>query len=163
VTNSTISNNHSGDAGGGIDTDGAGTVIINSGTVITGNTDLNQGAGVYVDAIQVGTVFVGAPMTMTGTVVSNNQALAAGITASGGGLFANGPTLTVMSSTFVGNTAVAGGGGLEIETTGTGASGSTITNDTITSNSALNNAGASGGGIDAPATFTGSLTLLDDT
>src|SRR5205807_4992728 len=45
VTNSTVSNNHSGDAGGGIDTDGAGTVIINSGTVITGNTDLNQGAG----------------------------------------------------------------------------------------------------------------------
>jgi hypothetical protein len=64
---------------------------------------------------------------------------------------------------LVGNTAVAGGGGLEIETTGTGTSGSTITNATITGNSALNNAGASGGGIDAPATLTGSLTLLDDT
>jgi hypothetical protein len=247
VNNSTISNNHAGDAGGGIDTDGAGTVVMNSGTVISGNTDINQGAGIYVDAIAVGTTFVGASMTMTGTVVSNNQALASGtlgppasggsgggisnagngaitITSStiannfaggtgggfsdenaqgtlsvtnsffvgntatgdggaiqeggpsttitnteikdnssagsGGGLFANGAVVTVGSSTFVGNTAVAGGGGIEVETTG---SGSTITNSTITDNSALNNAGANGGGIDAPAAFTGGLTLLNDT
>src|SRR5262249_37776559 len=36
INNSTVSNNHAGDAGGGIDTDGTGTVFINSGTVITG-------------------------------------------------------------------------------------------------------------------------------
>jgi len=244
VNNSTISNNHSGDAGGGIDTDGTGTVIINSGTVITGNTDLNQGAGVYIDAITVGTVFEGANATITGTTISNNQALATGITASGGGisnagngaitianstisgnfsggmgggfsdennvgtltvsnslflnnsatsdgggiqeggpsttitntsfhgnssggsgggLFANGTTLTVNSSTFDDNTATTGGGAIEVQTTGTGTAGSTITNVTITANSALNNAGANGGGIDAPATFTGSLALLNDT
>jgi hypothetical protein len=51
VNNSTISNNHAGDAGGGIDADGAGTVTINAGTVVSGNTDLNQGAGVYLDGI----------------------------------------------------------------------------------------------------------------
>jgi hypothetical protein len=245
INDSTIRDNHAGDAGGGIDTDGAGTVVINPGTVITGNTDLNQGAGVYVDAIQVGNVFVGAPMTMTGTVVSNNQALAAGITASGGGisnagngtmtivdstvsdnfsggmgggfsdennqgtlvvrnsrflgnsaigngggiqeggpsttirdtevagnssgasgggLFANGTTLTVTGSTFAGNTDIAGGGGIELQTTGSGANASAITNSTIAGNSALSNAGTStGGGIDAPAAFTGSLTLADDT
>ncbi len=251
INNSTISNNHAGDAGGGIDTDGAGTVVINSGSVITGNTDLNQGAGLYVDAILVGTVDVGASLTMTGTTVSNNQALAAGtlgppasggsgggisnagngavtITsstvannfaagtgggfsdenaqgtlsvmnslfvgntangqgggiqeggpsttiintslrgnnsgASGGGLFANGATLTVTDSNFVNNTASAGGGGIEVETTGTGTASSTITNTTLTGNSALNNAGANGGGLDAPATtFTGGLTLLNDT
>src|SRR5713226_3971213 len=38
VNNSTISNNHAGDAGGGIDVDGGGKVFINAGTVITGNT-----------------------------------------------------------------------------------------------------------------------------
>jgi hypothetical protein len=244
INSSTISNNHAGDAGGGIDTDGAGTVLINAGTVITGNTDLHQGAGVYVDSIQVGTVFMGASMTMMGTLVSNNQALFADVTASGGGisnagngtmtiadstvagnftggmgggfsdennqgtlvvtnsffvnnsaisdggaiqeggpsttitdteikdnssggsgggLFANGTTLAVASSTFAGNTAVVGGGGIELQTMGTGAAGSTITNSTISGNSALNNAGANGGGIDAPATFTGTVTLLDDT
>jgi hypothetical protein len=255
INNSTISDNHSGDAGGGIDTDGAGTVIITAGTVISGNTDQNQGAGIYVDAIQVGTVFVGAPMTMTGTVVSNNQALVSGTlgppasggsgggisnagngtmtltnctisdnfangvgggfsdennqgslvvtnclftgnaasgeggaiqeggpsttitnsefrgnvsSASGGAIFANGTTLTVAGSTFVGNTAATGGGAIELVTTGTGANGSTITNSTIVANSALPNATlatpiANGGGIDAPFTFNGSVTLLNDT
>jgi hypothetical protein len=250
VNASTISNNHAGDAGGGIDTDGAGMVLINPGTVITGNTDLNQGAGIYVDSIQVVSVFVGASMTMTGTVVSNNRALAVGtlgppasggsgggisnagdgtmtitnstiannsaggtgggfsdenavgslvvtnslfvgntatgegggiqeggpsttITntefkgnssgATGGGLFANGTTLTITGSTFAGNTAAGGGGGIELRTIGIGPAASTITNSTIAGNSALNNAGANGGGIDAPATFTGSVTLLNDT
>jgi hypothetical protein len=51
INNSTISNNHAGDAGGGIDEDGGGVVNINAGTVISGNTDVNQGAGVYLDEI----------------------------------------------------------------------------------------------------------------
>jgi hypothetical protein len=236
----TIINNHAGDAGGGIDTDGTGNVVINDSN-ISGNTDINQGAGVYIDAIQVGSVFLGAPMTMTRTIVSNNQALAAGVTASGGGIsnagngkmtiinctiagnfsggsgggfsdennqgtldirnslflnnsaiadggaiqeggpttsivnseikgnsagghgggiFVNGTTLTLTASTIAGNTAVAAGGGIEIQTTGTG---STITNTTVTRNSAVNNAGANGGGIDAPTGFTGSVSLLNDT
>jgi hypothetical protein len=241
LNNTIVSNNHSGDAGGGIDTDGTGTVIIKHSR-IDRNTDINQGAGVYVDVAAGSTSPLGADMTMTGTVVSNNVALANGITASGGGisnagtgtiqivnstvnhnfsggmgggfsdennngtlvvknslfvdnsailnggaiqeggpsttitstefkgnfsgasggaLFANGTTLTVQSSTFANNRSVGKGGGIEIETTGTGATGSTVTNSTITHNSALNNAGANGGGIDAVA--IGSLSLLNDT
>jgi hypothetical protein len=249
VSACTISNNHSGDAGGGIDTDGTGTVLINLGTVVTGNTDVNQGAGVYIDTIAVGATFPGASMTMTGTVVSDNQATNTGVTASGGGIsnagdgtmtianstvagnfsggsgggfsdennvgtlvvsnsrfldnaavvggggiqeggpattitntviqgntssatgggmFLNGTAVSIQDSTIVDNTAVVGGGGIEVQTTGTGASGTTITNSTITANSATGNAAgpttANGGGIEAPATtFTGSLTLADDT
>jgi hypothetical protein len=245
INASTISNNHAGDAGGGIDTDGTGTVFINAGTVITGNTDLNQGAGVYIDVAAGNPSPLGADMTMTGTIVSNNSALASGITASGGGisnagtgtmtitdstiennfsggqgggfsdennngtlivsnsifrgntatmdgggiqeggpsttitntefdnnssgatggaLFANGPTLTVSSSTFSGNTSITGGGAIEVQTTGTAIAASAITNSTITGNSALSNAStATGGGIDAPASFTGTLALLQDT
>ena len=51
VNNSTISNNHAGDAGGGIDIDGKGKTFINSGTVISGNSAVNQGAGIWLDAI----------------------------------------------------------------------------------------------------------------
>ena len=54
VNNSIISNNHAGDAGGGVETDGSGKVFINAGTVITGNTCVNQGGGIWLDAIQVG-------------------------------------------------------------------------------------------------------------
>jgi hypothetical protein len=243
VNSSTISNNHAGDAGGGIDTDGSGKIFINAGTVITGNTSVNQGAGIWLDAIQAGTVFQTANLAVTGAVISNNSALAMGnvgggignagngvvtvvgstiannysggvgggigdenaqgtlvvqnsliqgnsafgngggiaaggpattITSTeikgnagggnGGGLFANGVTLTVLTSTFAGNTTTGNGGGIELETTGTGANGSTITDTTITANSALNNGGnTSGGGIDAPAAFTGSVALLNDT
>ncbi len=51
VNASTISNNHAGDAGGGIETDGSGKVFVNAGTVITGNTCVNQGAGIWLDDI----------------------------------------------------------------------------------------------------------------
>jgi len=245
LNNTVISNNHAGDAGGGIDTDGTGTVVINKSQII-GNTDIHQGAGIYVDVAAGSSSPLGADMTMTGTVVSNNVALAHDVTASGGGisnagtgtinilnstvennfsggmgggfsdennngtlvvknslflnnsaisdggaiqeggpsttitntefkgnssganggaLFANGITLTVQSSTFANNTASGngdstGGGAIEIETTGTGSAGSTITDTTITDNRALNNAGANGGGIDVGS---GSLALLHDT
>jgi hypothetical protein len=116
VNNSTISDNHSGDAGGGIDTDGTGMVVINPGTVITGNTDLNQGAGVYIDTIAVGATFPGASMNMTGTVVSNNQALANGVTASGGGISnAGNGTMTILSSTIANNFSGGSGGGFSDE------------------------------------------------
>src|SRR5262249_17684035 len=68
LNNSLISNNHAGDAGGGIDVDGSGKVFVNAGTVITGNTSVNQGAGIWLDAIQAGTLFPTATPTETGTV-----------------------------------------------------------------------------------------------
>ena len=64
INSSTISNNHAGDAGGGIETDGSGHVNINAGTVITGNTGVNQGAGIWLDAIngaRVGSVTITNP------------------------------------------------------------------------------------------------------
>jgi hypothetical protein len=117
VNNSVISNNHTGDAGGGIDTDGTGTVVINPGTVVTGNTDLNQGAGIYIDALpdQNGNL-LSANMTMTGTVVSNNVALVAGVTGSGGGISnAGNGAMTIASSTVSGNVSGGNGGGFSDE------------------------------------------------
>jgi hypothetical protein len=143
----TISNNHAGDAGGGIDTDGAGTVVINTGSVISGNTDLNQGAGIYVDAIQVGTLFVGAPMTMTGSIVSNNQALAAGTLGppasggSGGGISnAGNGAITITNCTVSNNFAAGTGGGFSDEN---GQGTLTVTNSVF----AGNTANGQGGGI----------------
>jgi hypothetical protein len=245
VNNSTISNNHAGDAGGGIDTDGSGKVFLNAGTVITGNTCVNQGAGIWLDAIQVGVVFQTANLSVTGTVISANQALngpgggignaglgtvtiitstitnnfsgmmgggfgdennqgslvvvnslflnnvavgdggaiaesgpTTSITGSlivgnasgarGGAVFAAGTTLFVQNSTIANNTAAGdagtsqGGGGIELETTGTGLQASSITNSTITGNRALNSAGVFGGGIDA-FSLGGDLQLLNDT
>jgi hypothetical protein len=242
IDNSTITNNHAGDAGGGVETDGSGRVFINPGTVITGNTCVNQGGGIWLDAIMNGNTFESAALTVKGAVISNNKALSGamgvgggignagngpvsifnstlagnsaglsgggfgdqnaqgdltvrdstfldntaagnggGIAAggpvasltnteidgnfsggSGGGLFANGVKLVVQSSTLANNLA-SSGGGIELQTTGAGLFfGSTITNTTLTGNTALNNAGGTGGGLDA-AMFTGDVLLLNDT
>src|SRR5206468_7874552 len=50
LNNTTVSNNHAGDAGGGVETDGSGTVVLNGGR-ITGNTSINQGGGIWLDAL----------------------------------------------------------------------------------------------------------------
>jgi hypothetical protein len=174
ITNSTISFNHAGDAGGGIDTDG-GTSSSNvtiTGSLITGNTDQHQGAGVYIDALeQVPGVFQGAPMTMTNTIVSNNSAIGAGITASGGGIsnagnglmtlanctisanFSGGQgggfsdennqgSLAVTNSYFLDNSATMDGGAIQ-----EGGPSITITNTEIKGNSSGGSAVAGGGGI----------------
>lgn len=165
INNSRISNNHAGDAGGGVETDGSGNVIINPGTVIDSNTSLNQGAGIWLDAIQVGNVFQGANLTITGATITNNEALAAGnfgggignagngavtITSSTvshnfsggvGGGFAdedNQGSLTVAASTFDNNTSVADGGGI--------AEGGRVTSIS-TSSIDHNSAGGNGGGL----------------
>ena len=56
LTNTTISDNHAGDEGGGVDEDGTGKTII-SGGLVTGNTSVNEGAGVDLNAISQGGVF----------------------------------------------------------------------------------------------------------
>jgi predicted outer membrane repeat protein len=169
INNSTISNNHAGDAGGGIDTDGPGTVIINTGSMVTGNTDLNQGAGIYIDA-PFNTH--SANLTMMGTIVSNNQAINPGITSSGGGISNAGDglmtiinstvsnnvsggngggfsdennlgSLIVLNSYFLNNTAVGNGGGIQ-----EGGPQTDITNTLIQGNSA----GGMGGGLFANGT-----------
>jgi hypothetical protein len=140
VNNSTISDNHAGDAGGGIDTDGTGTVIIKNSLIIA-NTDINQGAGVYVDVAAFSTSPLGANMTMTNTVVSNNSALAFSITASGGGISNAGTgSMTIDHCTIANNfTGGMGGGFSDENNNGTLA----VTNSLFFNNTAS----MSGGGI----------------
>jgi hypothetical protein len=138
INNSTISNNHAGDAGGGIDTDGAGSIVINSGTVISGNTSLNQGGGIFLDAIQIGAVFQGANLTMQATVVSENRAL--GSLASGGGIAnAGNGTVSIANSTVQNNSSGNLGGGFDdVNCQGT----LSVSSSAFLGMSALNNAGA---------------------
>ena len=99
----------------------------------------------------------GALTSITSSEIDGNYA------GNGGAILANGTTLFVQASTMANNVA-GNGGGIELDTVGAGlAAGSTITNTTITGNTALNNAGADGGGLDAGAGFTGALLLLNDT
>src|SRR5262249_46463706 len=131
-----ILGNHAGDAGGGIDTDGSDSskVFINAGRLV-GNTSVNQGAAVSLDAI--GTDTRSANLTVMRTLVAFNTAFnaptgalsnaAAGavrIVAStveynfsggAGGGFGdanNLGTLSVVASLFLGNSAVTDGGGV---------------------------------------------------
>jgi hypothetical protein len=175
VNNSVISNNHAGDAGGGIDTDGSGKVFVTSST-LTGNTTVNQGAAIWLDAIQVGTVFQTANLTMTADLVTSNSALngptgALGNAGNGivtiisctvannfsgttGGGFGdeNGQgTLIVNNSLFLNNSAVGNGGGIQ-----TSGPSTTITNSLIRGNSTT----ADGGGLFANGV---TLTLLNST
>lgn len=178
LNNTTISNNQAGDAGGGIDTDGSGKVFVNN-SIITGNSSVNQGAGIWLDAIQDGTVFQSANLTVTGTLISSNSALAANNVGGGVGNAGNGVvtitgstlannfsggvgggvgdenaqgTLTVVNSTFANNNAVGLGGGIEASGPST-----IIDNSTITGNSSL----APGGGLNvASAAFTLNNTIV---
>jgi hypothetical protein len=154
--------------------------------VITSNTDVNQGAGIYIDSIQVSTVFISAPMTMTGSLVSSNQALAAGTLGppasggSGGGISnAGNGAITIADSTVSNNFASGVGGGFSDEN----AQGTlVVTNSVFAGNSAVgdgggileggpsttitdtqfigNSTGASGGGVFANGT---TLTVSSST
>jgi predicted outer membrane repeat protein len=141
VNNSVISNNHAGDAGGGIDTDGSGKVFINAGTVITGNSSVNQGAGIWLDAIQVGTVFQTANLTVTGAIITNNSALAMDNVGGGIGNAGNG-IVTIAGSTIANNYSGGVGGGIGDEN---GQGTLIVQNSLIQGNSAFGN----GGGIAA--------------
>lgn len=155
LNNTTVSNNHAGDAGGGIDEDGTGLVNINNST-IADNTTLNQGAGIWLDAINGGT----ATLNVTNSVVSGNSAgvVAGGIGQAGsstvtitgstiahnftegfGGGFGdqnNLGTLVVTNSLFLANTAGTNGGGIQ-----EGGTSTTITNSEIKDNAAGINGG----------------------
>jgi hypothetical protein len=160
----TISNNHAGDSGGGIDTDGKGTVVTNAGTLFTLNTCLNQGAGMFLDAIGTDS----ANLTMTRTTVNGNSAQrgpAGGIGNAGNGSvtmtlstvadnFSGGMgggfgdvnnlgTLTISYCDFFNNSAASNGGGIAA-----GGPSTTITRTLIQTNSSA----GSGGGLFANGT-----------
>ncbi len=191
LNNTTVSNCHAGDAGGGVEEDGTGIVNINNST-IANNTCLNQGGGIWLDAINGGT----ATLTVTNTVVSGNTAgmLGGGIGNAGngavsilnstiennftfgsGGGFSDEPafdmandtdTLAVQNSLFLNNSAGANGGGIDYEGTAL-----TITDSEIKGNAAGVNGSMSIGGTKANSfgagggllVSTGTLTLTDST
>jgi hypothetical protein len=158
ITNTVISNNRAGDAGGGIDVDGSGKVFVTDSS-ITGNSSVNQGAGIWLDAIQDGNVFQTADLTVTGTLISGNRALAGGNVGGGIGNAGNG-TVTIQSSTVADNYAGGNGGGFGDEN----AQGTLVVLDSTFVN---NVATATGGGIEAAgpsttindSTITGNETL----
>jgi|SRR5579884_464204 len=151
LNNTTVSNNHAGDAGGGIDEDGSGKVFVNSST-ITGNSSVNQGAGIWLDAVVLHNDFQTANLTVTGSVVSDNSATAANNVGGGIGNAGNG-IVTITGSTIANNFSGGVGGGFGDEN----AQGTLIVVD---STFADNNAIGNGGGIEASGP---SMTIADST
>jgi len=162
--------------GGGIANAGNGTVTVN-GSLVQHNSAGGSGGGfadpnckdtltVSLSAVLANTTSGnGGAITDCGSVTTIGSSEIDGNSAggSGGAIFAAGTTLTIASSTLADNTASGDGGGIELQTTGTGSTASSITNSTITGNSVENNSGGNGGGIDAPASFTGLLTVENAT
>ena len=95
MTDSTVSGNTSGLAGGGIWNDTTGTLNISNST-ISDNT-ANDGGGIY--------NFSGT-QTLTNSTVSGNTA-----SASGGGIYNSSDTMTLINSTVTDNVAETGSGG----------------------------------------------------
>ncbi|MBF0634171.1 MAG: fibronectin type III domain-containing protein [Nitrospinae bacterium] len=121
--------------GGGLDRifhiTGAYTVTISDVTITGGNSNGNNGSGIYNEP--------GGTLTATNVTISGNTELGGG-----GGIFNNGTLLTVTDSLISGNTANAGGGGIYSNTT------LSVINSTISGN----NAGNLGGGICNVGTLT---------
>src|SRR5579871_3570294 len=160
-----IANNHAGDAGGGVETDGQGKVFINTGTTIDNNTCVNQGAGIWLDNIgpvsanlTLDTVQVTGNIAFTidggignagnGTVTINNCTVENNFSGSTGGGFGDEnmlSNLTVTNSNFLMNYARTNGGGIQAGGDGTT---TTISNSVIVNNVALGNQndGTGGGG-----------------
>jgi predicted outer membrane repeat protein len=112
LNNTTVSNNHAGDAGGGVETDGSGKVFVNGGS-ISNDTAVNQGAGIWLDAIQPtqGAAFQGANLTVTGTSITGNRATSATGGVGGGIGNAGDGTVSITDSSLTDNTAGLTGGG----------------------------------------------------
>jgi predicted outer membrane repeat protein len=146
IIQSTVKNNLGTFGGGFGGEDGQSTAnltVVNS--TFLNNTSLGDGGGIAA---------VGGVTSITNAEIDGNNAIG-----DGGGLFANGITLNLQNATLANNVA-ANGGGIELQTTGTGLfAGSTITTTTLNGDKALND----GGGLDLPATFGGDMKLQNDT
>jgi hypothetical protein len=117
-------------------------VIITAGTV-QGNNGFFSGGGIYNTGV----------LSITGSTILNNQLGNPGHFGGSGGGIVNYGTMTVQDSTITGNTALGGdlqggdGGGISGDN-------NTITNSTITGNSAHHGGGIAGGGNIAHTTFS---------
>jgi hypothetical protein len=164
VVNSTISNNRSGDAGGGINTIGSGRVVVTQ-SLIGNNVCVNQGAGIWLDTVDVGNVHNSSVLTVDQSVLSGNISLAAGNFGGGIGNAGNDTlaagqaplpgevqAVSITNSTIAGNLTAGSGGGYGDEN---GQGTLFVQNSTITGNSAN-----IGGGIQADGPST---TVLDST
>jgi hypothetical protein len=136
INNSTISKNHAGDSGGGIESDGPGNMVINPGTEITGNTALNQGGGIFLDFVLVFPVFHSANLTMRGTLVSDNKTL--GAAGEGGGICNGGNGIVNITTSVIQNNSSHTGGGVFGDCLGT----LSVASTTFLNNTATANAGA---------------------
>jgi hypothetical protein len=149
ITNNTVSNATGIDVavGGGIQTGGTTTTL--SAVTITGNQATGasnpQGGGVYMD---------GGTISITGGSISTNTA--SGATAKGGGISQTGGIATLTTVTVSGNTAGGDGGGVFLNGTGAAPANAqlTMTNGSITTNSANR-----GGGFATDSISTGAATL----
>jgi hypothetical protein len=163
VNGSTIQENHAGDAGGGLETDGTGTVLVDPGTVIADNSSVNQGAGIWLDGIAADGVTGSADLTLNGVLVRDNtggkfgggignagngnvtitnSTVQGNVTGGAGGGFAdqnNLGTLQVQNSSIVGNAAASNGGGIQE------GGGTTITDSQIQDNAAGATVGTTAG------------------
>jgi predicted outer membrane repeat protein len=134
-------------SGGGISN--TGTMIIIAGTVQS-NFGFWSAGGIYNTGM----------LTITGSMIVNNQTGDPGHFGGSGGGIINDGTMTIQDSTINGNTARGGdldggeGGGIS-------GSNNTITNSTITGNSALHGGGVAGGGNIAHTTFSNNSASRD--
>jgi hypothetical protein len=164
VENSTISNNRSGDAGGGINTIGSGRVIIDH-SVISHNVCENQGAGIWLDTVDSGTTHNSSELTVTNSIISDNVSLApgnfgGGIGNAGNDTLAAGQTLapgeiqavSIINSAVVGNSTASTGGGYGDQ----GGQGTLFVQNSVIAGNSANE----GGGIQADGPST---TILDST
>ncbi len=141
LTNSTVSNNSAGSNVGGISSFGSAVTLINS--TVSGNT---AGSGV------AGGIFSAGDVTLTNSTVSGNEA-----TSNGGGIFNSGGAVTLTNSTVSSNEATGSGGGIYSN------NGGTITNSTITNNTADSDGdgtGDGGGILRSGGTFTISNSII---
>ncbi len=158
ITDTAITNNSSAATGGGINfIEAAGaqsTPLMIKNDVITGNHSAGTGGGINVAGQQ-------AQITITNSTVSNNATSGAGsVDGSGGGLSVNLAqlgSLTIGTSTILGNQAAGFGGGVSVS----GRQTVTIANSAIVGNSSLiNGANSSQGGGLFSQNNAGSTTTL---
>lgn len=182
ITSSAIEDNEAVRAGGGIeDNSGAGlgvtltNVILSDNEVngppgnggglhVTGAGDVTITGGVVTDneaALEGGGLWNGTgTMTITNATISGNTAAGAAADDGGGGIFNNGGTLLVSGSTLEGNSATgtnAGGGGIFNFADGT----VSVENSTISNNDAAFGAGVFNAEAGDVQTFTVDLQTLN--
>ena len=134
ISASTITGN-SATGGGGIFNQGTALTIFDS--TISGNSTSGFGGGIN--------NFNGGTISVSNSTISNNSA-----TNGGGGIINTNSNLTISNSTLFGNTTPSVGGGILNTTVNSGTSILSITNSTLSGNSAGN---SNGGGIRNYATI----------